>query len=71
MPDKRKHRGPHPEDRQLFSPQQLNGLQSATRDLNWLLSRGYAVNSSLKLVGDRYQLNVPPAESGWSLCLRR
>ncbi len=31
-------------------------LVSATDDVCWLLSRGYAALSSLKLVGDRYQL---------------
>jgi hypothetical protein len=34
----------------------MAGLRSATMDLCWLLSRGYASPSSLKLVGDRYQL---------------
>jgi hypothetical protein len=31
-------------------------LVSAVADLSWLLSRGYAETSSLKLVGDRYRL---------------
>jgi hypothetical protein len=31
-------------------------LQAAGDDLTWLLTRGYAPASSLKLVGDRYQL---------------
>lgn len=31
-------------------------LQQAVKDLSWLLSRGYAEKSSLKLVGDRYRL---------------
>jgi hypothetical protein len=31
-------------------------LQSAVSDLSWLLSRGYASTSSLKIVGDRYAL---------------
>ena len=58
MPDHRKHRGPHPEDRQLFGVEQLASLRSATRDLSWLLTRGYASPSALKLVGDKYRLNV-------------
>jgi hypothetical protein len=55
-PDSRQHRGPHPEDKQLFSEKQLPDLQSATADLSWLLTRDYALKSSLKLVGDRYNL---------------
>ena len=55
-PDRRKHRGPHPQDVDLFSDAQLQRLRKATTDLSWLLGRSYAPNSSLKLVGDRYQL---------------
>lgn len=58
MPDKRAHRGPHPEDSKLFNPQTLPLLQSAVADAGWLLSRGYADKSTLKIVGDRYNLNV-------------
>ena len=56
MPDKRLHRGPHPEDDHLFAPDARPRLRSATSDLSWLLSRGYSMASALKLVGDRYQL---------------
>lgn len=56
MPDHRRHRGAHPQDTQLFAPSQLPVLRQAVADLSWLLSRAYAVNSSLKLVGDRYGL---------------
>jgi hypothetical protein len=56
MPDTRKHRGPHPDDPRLFAPQNYPALQSATHDFSWLLTHGYAVHSSLKIVGDRYQL---------------
>ncbi|HOM16938.1 MAG TPA: DUF434 domain-containing protein [Thermoguttaceae bacterium] len=58
MPDRRAHRGPHPEDAELFSPAQLDRLREATTDLCWLASRGYAEVSSLKLVGDRYHLTA-------------
>jgi hypothetical protein len=58
MPDKRHHRGPHPEDAQLFAPEQWAGLRSAVAELSWLLTRGYAQPSALKLVGDRYNLTV-------------
>ena len=56
MPDKRHHRGPHPDDAVLFAPKMLPTLRSAMSDLSWLASRGYASNSALKIVGDRYQL---------------
>ncbi len=56
MPDKRSHRGPDPQDAKLFAKQHLGRLQEAVFDMNWLLSRGYAEKSGLKLVGDRYRL---------------
>ena len=56
MPDRRAHRGPHPEDARLFAAEVHPALRRATGDLCWLLSRGYARESSLKLVGDRYGL---------------
>jgi hypothetical protein len=56
MPDRRMHRGPHPDDERLFGPEMIPCLVSATDDICWLLNRGYAALSSLKLVGDRYEL---------------
>lgn len=56
MPDHRTHRGPHPEDAELFAPEAVEPLRAAAADLAWLLDRGYAPKSSLKLVGDRYHL---------------
>ena len=56
MPDIRKHRGAHPEDRQLFAAEQLSALRSATSELSWLLTRDYSLKGALKLVGDRYTL---------------
>jgi hypothetical protein len=56
VPDKRHHRGPHPDDAVLFAPEMLPLLQSAVSDLSWLLSRGYASVSTIKIVGDRYAL---------------
>ena len=56
MPDRRIHRGAHPEDSELFAPQVHASLRRAVADLSWLLRGGYADQSSLKLVGDRYQL---------------
>ena len=55
-PDSRKHRGAHPEDRNLFAAEQLPVLRTATSELSWLLTRGYSIKGALKLVGDRYTL---------------
>jgi hypothetical protein len=56
VPDKRQHRGPHPDDVCLFTSETLPLLRSAVSDLSWLLTRGYAPTSALKIVGDRYAL---------------
>ena len=56
LPDLRKHRGPHPEDQELFAADNWSRLRAATGDLSWLLTRGYASRSALKVVGDRYAL---------------
>ncbi|MCD6393995.1 MAG: DUF434 domain-containing protein, partial [Planctomycetes bacterium] len=56
MPDKRKHRGPHPDDVRLFAAKNTDVLGSAVADYSMLLSRGYAPKSSLKLVGDHFAL---------------
>lgn len=56
MPDTRKHRGPGPQDETYFGLESLEDLRAAVADLSWLLSRGYAETSALKLVGDRYRL---------------
>lgn len=58
MPDTRSHRGPHPDDVRLFAPEAVPQLRGAVGDLSWLLSRGYAPASALKLVGDRYGLTA-------------
>ncbi|QDT24947.1 hypothetical protein Enr10x_02410 [Gimesia panareensis] len=58
MPDRRQHRGAHPQDQLLFAIDAAPELRQATCDLNWLLTRGYASVSALKLVGDRYELNA-------------
>lgn len=58
MPDMRRHRGPHPQDAEWFAPGYWPALRAAAADLSWLLSRGYAPHSALKLVGDRLQLTA-------------
>jgi len=56
MPDKRTHRGPHPQDAKLFAPEATNAMRLAVTDLSLLLTKGYAEKSSLKLVCDRFSL---------------
>jgi hypothetical protein len=55
-PDRRRHRGAHPEDARLFEAARLPSLRVAVSELSWLLSRGYQTKSALKLVGDRHDL---------------
>lgn len=50
------HRGPHPEDLQLFDAIQAADFAMAVEDYSWLLGRGYARGAGLTLVGDRFQL---------------
>jgi hypothetical protein len=50
------HRGPDPRDGTAFGSLALPALRGAVADLSWLLSRGYANPSALKLVGDRWSL---------------
>lgn len=56
MPDRRTHRGAHPEDATLFAPAEWPRLQAAAGELAWLLDRGYPLRSALALVGDRHDL---------------
>jgi len=58
MPDKRRHRGKHPDDDQLFAAGKVSTLATAVAELSWLLSRDYAADSALKLVGDRHDLTA-------------
>ncbi len=58
MPDRRKHRGRHPDDDRLFAEGRREALRTAVAEFSWLLTRGYADPSALKLVGDRHGLTV-------------
>ncbi len=58
-----KRRGPNPQDLKLFSATQYPLLKRATTDLSWLLSRKYAKNSALKIVGDSYALRKRQREA--------
>lgn len=56
MPDKRTHRGPHPADAKIFAPAAIANLRCALADFSLLLTKGYADKSTLKLVGDKFNL---------------
>lgn len=56
-PDRRRHRGAHPEDGELFGAAELPRLRAGVADLSWLLGKGYATKAALKLVGDRHGLD--------------
>lgn len=56
MPDKRTHRGAHPDDAKLFCGSAVELLRRAATDYSLLLTKGYAEKSALKLVGDRFCL---------------
>lgn len=58
MPNKQRHRGQHPNDVILFGTKYQQILEEGVSDLSYLLSRGYAEKSALKLIGDRYQLKT-------------
>ena len=51
------HRGQHPEDERLFTADQWEKLRNASKDLAFLMTRQYADDASMKLVGDHYQLH--------------
>lgn len=55
-PDRRRHRGAHPRDRELFAERHVAVLRQAVAEFSWLLSREYSPKAALKLVGDRYSL---------------
>jgi hypothetical protein len=56
MPDKRKHRGAHPQDNFLFCRENIPVLQQAVADYSLLLTKDYPQNAALKLVGDKFEL---------------
>jgi len=59
MPDRRQHRGPHPDDAAFFGRlEALHTLRLAAGDLAWLLGRQYAPSAALTLVGNHYQLHA-------------
>ena len=65
MPDKRSHRGAHPDDSRLFALEQVVAIRQAGVEYAWLLTRGYADKSALKLVGDRHRLDARQRMAVW------
>ncbi len=53
-----RQRGLAPEDAVAFGPDTHETLRTAIDEYAWLLSRGYAGQATLKLVGDRHQLTA-------------
>jgi len=58
VPRQQGHRGKHPRDRELFGPKWVPLLRDAVHDMSFLLTRRYAEDPALKLVGDHYQLTT-------------
>jgi hypothetical protein len=58
VPDRRRHRGPHPDDAADFAADRWPALRAAVADLSWLLTRGYTAPAAVKLVGDRHGLTA-------------
>jgi hypothetical protein len=56
-------RGADPEDADLFAARWLPTLRTATAELSWLASRGYAEPSALALVGNRHELRLRQREA--------
>lgn len=56
MPDRRTHRGPHPEDANLFDASHHAALRRAMEEHAYLLSRGYTEASVLQVVGNHHNL---------------
>ena len=65
MPDRRKHRGPHPDDSKLFALERVAVIRRAAAEYTWLLSHGYSDRASLKLVGDHHELNTRQRLAIW------
>lgn len=57
MEKSHRHTGADPEDERSFGPGRLPALREASRDLCWLLDRGYGIASATELVGDRHHLS--------------
>ena len=65
MPDRRRHRGAHPEDARLFAEDRLTSMRWAMEEYTWLLSRKYGDRSALKIVGDHHGLTARQRLALW------
>lgn len=65
MASKQKHRGQQSDDPHLFNEKWVNILNTAVDDLSYLLTRGYSIQSSLQLVGNRYRLTKRQRKALW------
>lgn len=65
MPDRRRHRGAHPEDSCLFSAERLKDLRNAVADYSFLLGRDYPESAALELVGNRFELTARQRTAVW------
>lgn len=54
----KRNRGKHPNDDKYFGKKWLPIFKEAVDDYSFLLTRGYATNSALQIVGNRYKLNT-------------
>ncbi len=63
LPDKRQHRGAHPNDARDFASEHHATLREAAFELSWLLGRNYSERAALKLVGDQHQLSARQREA--------
>ena len=63
VPDRRRHRSSAPQDAEQLTGENESRLSEATAQYAWLLSRGYATRSALKLVGDRHGLTARQREA--------
>ena len=61
-------RGKTSSDDQFFAPKWLPVFKEAVDDLCYLLTRGYAMNSGLQMVGNRYRLNKRQRSAVQRIC---
>lgn len=66
MTKEKKGRGPGPLDLKIFTEKHYPNMIKAVTDLSYLLDRNYTETSALKVVGDRYQLQLRQRQA----CLR-
>jgi len=63
-----RNRGKQPNDDKYFSNKWQLVFKEAADDFCFLLSRGYASNSSLQIIGNRYKLNKRQRKAIQRIC---